>query len=446
VLQDALRFLLRRIPALRHWQDRRPPERPSPAIRRNSRWAILAVTAGAAALGIWGLAVVLEPASAFGRLAVHLGAPLAALLRGALSALLEQVDVFALSAATVPASPVLAVAATGVFLVCLVALVAIGGRLYCTMVCPLGTCLGLLAQAAPFRVRADAGLCTRCGLCARRCPSSCIRVGAGGIAIDQAECVVCLDCLAACPAGGIHYGSGASAPAGLPDLPVSPPRRELLAAGSTALVMAAAVPLGAFGAAPLSRREDGGPVSPPGSGDRDHFVARCTACQLCVRLCPTHVLQPAVLEYGPAGILQPRLSFRHGFCEYDCQRCTTVCPNGALLPLALAEKQRTRLGVARLYKDLCIVYCRGEACGACMEVCPTHAVYARDDAGLLCPEMAPGACVGCGACEFACPVAPKAIEVHASAVHGRAAPPHEVPSLPAPPASASPASTADFPF
>jgi len=447
VLQDTLGFLLLRVRPLRRWRERRGVGVFPVGRRRWVRWGVLGLTAGTAALGSWLLFALLEPYGAFGRLAVHLGSPVSAAFCRGVSSLLERFDVFALSAPTAAPPAALATTVTGAFLVGLGALVAAGGRLYCTTVCPVGTCLGLLAQTAPLRVRVDAGACTGCGLCVRRCRSSCIEKGPGGARVDPAACVLCMDCLAACPTGAVRYGPAVSAPPVVPR--ASSARRELLAAGASVLVAAAARPLRGLSGEDPRARAVAGPVSPPGSGDRERFTSRCTACQLCVRACPTHVLQSATFEYGLGGLLQPRLSFRHGFCEYDCQRCTAVCPTGALLPLDLGEKQRTQLGVVRLYKDRCIVYCRGEECGACVEVCPTHAVYSHDVEGLLCPEIAPGSCIGCGACEFACPVGPKAIEVHASTVHGRAAPPHAV-DTPARPMTTPPAggtsSDSGFPF
>lgn len=449
LLQDAARFALRRVPALRRRQDRWAGTRGSGLGRCVGRWAVLAAVAGTALAGTLTLAVLLEPYSLAGRIAEHLFLPVVTALRGGLARVLERLDLYAFSAGAVAAPPVLVAAVSGLCLAALAALVVLGGRLYCTAICPVGTCLGLLAQAAPVRVRVDPSLCTRCGLCARRCRAACIRVGEAGLAIDQAACVACMDCVAACPQGALRYGLPAPA-AAQPERaePRSAVRRELVAGGSAAVLAAGLSPLRLPGAGPSARGRTRDPVTPPGSGSRERFATRCTACQLCVRVCPTRVLQPAWLEYGLGGVLQPRLSFRHGFCEYDCQRCSAVCPNGALRPLPLAEKQRTQLGVARLHKNRCVVYSRGEACGACIEVCPTHAVHPRDEGGLLCPEMEPAPCIGCGACEYACPMDPKAIEVHACAVHGRAQPPHAVETVPAAvPAGRTGASPdADFPF
>jgi len=81
------------------------------------------------------------------------------------------------------------------------------------------------------------------------------------------------------------------------------------------------------------------PVMPPGSISLKHYTSHCTACQLCVSYCPTHVLQPTFFEYGTSGIFQPKLDFSKAFCRYDCVRCLEVCPSGAILPLELQEKQ-----------------------------------------------------------------------------------------------------------
>jgi ferredoxin len=430
VLQDAVRYLARRLPPLRRWQDR-PAKIRRPRRRLVIRWAILAASVAVALAGAGGLAAVLEPYSAFGRIVSQVTAPVLHAGLGGLATLLERIDVYALTVPSLPATPLLVLLCAGVYLLVLVAMAVFGSRLYCSTICPVGTCLGLLAQAAPVRIRFDATACSNCGLCIRGCRATCIRSDGGTIEVDQAACVACMDCVAVCPNGGIRYGlpgraAGAAGPVASSG---SAGRRELLAAGSAAALTALVRPLRRFAAAPGPEAAEGGPVSPPGSQSRDHFTQRCTACQLCVSVCPTRVLKPALFEYGAAGVLQPRLSFQDAFCEYDCNRCTAVCPNGALHALSLEAKQRTQLGLARLHKERCIVYCRGEDCGACAEVCPTHAVHTQERDGVLYPEMAQGACIGCGACEFACPEAPKAIEVLASAVHGRAAPPY-VPEAP----------------
>lgn len=173
----------------------------------------------------------------------------------------------------------------------------------------------------------------------------------------------------------------------------------------------------------------------------ERFLERCTSCHLCVAACPTHVLQPALLEYGLAGLLKPRLDYTSAFCNFDCVRCGEVCPDGAIERLALAEKHVTQIGVADFHRARCIVITNGTDCAACSEHCPTKAVSTEPYGdNLRVPVLDQDACIGCGACEYACPAAPvKAIRVTGRRQHGRARRRTEARAV-------APATTADFPF
>jgi ferredoxin len=149
---------------------------------------------------------------------------------------------------------------------------------------------------------------------------------------------------------------------------------------------------------------------PPGARQRDRFLSRCTACQLCVSACPSHVLESSFLEYAAvSGFMKPRLNFNKSFCNINCTVCTGVCPDGALLPLTVAQKQTTRLGLAVFDHRECIIYRDGTACGACAEHCPTAALQIKPT-GLFrdpLPVVDGQYCIGCGACQYACPALPK---------------------------------------
>ena len=60
------------------------------------------------------------------------------------------------------------------------------------------------------------------------------------------------------------------------------------------------------------------------------------------------------------------------------------------------------------YRNRCVVVLDEESCGACAEHCPTGAldmVPYKD--GLTIPKVIPELCVGCGGCEYICPVRPQ---------------------------------------
>jgi len=154
----------------------------------------------------------------------------------------------------------------------------------------------------------------------------------------------------------------------------------------------------------------------------EHFSSHCTACHVCVSACPTQVLSPSFLEYGIAGIFQPKMNYTASYCNFDCVLCGQVCPTGAILPLDSALKKQVQIGKVRFVKDDCIVVTKKKDCGACSEHCPTKAVkMVPYEQKLVVPEVNDEICVGCGACEHACPVQPrKAIYVKSNPVHGTA--------------------------
>jgi ferredoxin len=161
------------------------------------------------------------------------------------------------------------------------------------------------------------------------------------------------------------------------------------------------------------------PVCLPGATSIDNFNSRCTACSLCVSACPKNVIQPSIFEYGLAGIMQPRMDYHKGFCNYECTICTDICPTGALMPLELEAKKLTQLGKAIFIQENCIVQTEKTDCGACSEHCPSKAVkMVPFEGNLTIPEVEDDICIGCGACEYACPTVPyKAIFVDGNRQH-----------------------------
>lgn len=280
----------------------------------------------------------------------------------------------------------------------LLALVAWRRRFFCNSFCPVGALLACTSVHAPFGLRFTER-CVKCGKCVTVCPAGCLDPKAG--TIDNGRCIRCLACASACPFGAITYGHN-------PGFRF-PTRRKALTVGGV-LAGGAAVGVAAHFVSPsiienAIRRKN--VICPPGAGDAARFASKCTDCRLCVTQCPTEVIKPA----GVAGIVHLDYATTGAQCKFDCKRCTEVCPTGALLPLTLAEKQRTRLGLAVIDTQRCRAF-NGESCEVCAPVCPAHALHLvrREDNSVV-PEVDAERCIGCGACRSACPMEPKAIAV-----------------------------------
>ena len=416
-IQDAIGFAARKRGTRRGFRFVRPD--------RFWRYFIVAVTTLLLIIGSGLLLNLLDPFSAAGRILADLIRPAAVVVNNVAAAVLEQFGVYAV---TRRQWAVLTPAAVGVAVATLLAVgwpAATRGRLYCNTVCPVGTLLGLVARVSWLRIGIDAEACTGCRRCERVCKAGCIDLE--NMTVDSARCVACCNCLAACPGGAVGFVSGwRRVPAAKPDRG----RRDFLVHSGVSVLGLAG--LAETNATVLQSRPTTvpeavkGPASPPGSVSIERFTAVCTACHLCVSVCPSRVLSPSLLEYGPSGLLQPRMNFRAAHCNYECTLCTQVCPAGALLPLAPEEKKLTQLGVARFIKENCVVFTDNTSCGACSEHCPTKAVrmvpYPNpQNKPLVIPEVVPDYCVGCGACEHACPTKPfKAICVDGNPVHRRA--------------------------
>jgi ferredoxin len=450
ILQDGIARVASRWPRGR--RGFRRYARPLTWLRQTVLWGTVA---GVAVGGAGFTLSLVDPFSNFGRIAADLFRPALTLANNAVAGLANAAGVGTLYRVEPRWAGLGALHQPLLLLGLLVVLVVLRGRLYCNTLCPVGTLLGLLARRAAFRLTIDPAACSKCGDCLQACKAQCIDLRAQDI--DFSRCVACYNCLGACREHGIGYRFSwirrprrpAPEPAAAtPD----PPRRAFLAEVALATAALGASRLRAAGrarpatgaagpAAAVPAGETSRAICPPGAGSVDRFLERCTACHLCISACPTHVLQPAFLEYGFLGMMKPRLDFTQAPCTYTCRDCTAVCPDGALDRLELADKQLIRIGEARLDVERCIVKTQGTDCAACSEQCPTQAVttvpYGQN---LRLPQLNPDFCIGCGGCEFACPVLPrKAITVTGLRRHARA-------RRPADPKAATPVPAGGFPF
>ena len=452
ILQDIITRIRNAFPAKKKFL---PFAKPHTALRQVFLWGtVAAIVAG------WGgfALALLDPYSNFGRIVSTLARPVLTTANNSVVGLANAAGIQNLYRVTPPWAGVGALLLPAIFLTVVAVMSALRGRLYCNTVCPVGTALGLISRFAAFRIAIDKAACTKCGDCLRNCKAQCIDLRAG--TIDASRCVACYNCVGVCEHHGIGYrfhwkkqpASAKSAPAAAAtNLTTTNPQRRAFLASIAGGVAASSVVLNRARAAISPDKADtpalvrsgeaSRAICPPGSKSVDQFLDRCTSCHLCISACPTHVLQPALFEYGLEGLLKPRLDYRSAYCLFECTRCGEVCPDNAIGVLDLAAKQITQIGVADFHQSRCIVEVNGTDCAACSEHCPTKAITTkpfRDNLRL--PSLDQSLCVGCGACEYACPVKPtKAILVTGRSVHAQAVKLVEKKAT-------APAATNDFPF
>ncbi len=150
------------------------------------------------------------------------------------------------------------------------------------------------------------------------------------------------------------------------------------------------------------------PLMPPGAQSMRHLAAHCTACQLCVSVCPNQILRPS---NDLSRLMQPELSFERGYCRPECTKCSEVCPTGAIRRIDTAEKSSLQIGRAVWIKENCVVLRDEVTCNSCSRHCPTGAIQlvplnAGTANALHIPAVDTGRCIGCGACEYYCPARP----------------------------------------
>ncbi len=378
------------------------------------RYSLLALTVTTALLGSLSLVSLLDPTSLAGRIFTHFLQPLLVWTYNLGILVLKPLNIYLYPKQTAFV-PLSVLAVTVVFFLLIIYLAVARGRLYCNTVCPVGTFLGLLSHVSVFQFTLNQKSCSECVRCENVCKASCIDPQTA--CIDMSRCVGCFNCLNACSKATISYQRRQSQ---TPADTWSPARRGLILGSITAAASFFALHTNIHSFLGIHTAKANSPVTPPGSLNKKHFTQVCTACSLCVSVCPTQVLTPTFMDFGVSGLLQPKMNYEKSFCEYECNLCGKVCPTGAILALPLDEKKLTQIGEAELLKDVCVVFVDHRNCGACGEVCPTHAIRFVDKQNILYPEIDKQYCIGCGACQLACPTAPRSIIIHANPIHKKA--------------------------
>ena len=293
---------------------------------------------------------------------------------------------------------------------------ALNRRFWCRSLCPLGALLALTGRYALLR-RNVSDKCSHCLKCQRACTADAI-VDKGAKSL-RGECVYCFTCEDICPEKAIGFSFRSAAPQRVEGEILS--RRAFVA---TTLVGVAAVP-----ALRLNyQRKSLYPwiIRPPGVVDEAAFLDQCVRCGECMKVCIKNGLQPTLLDAGVEGLWTPKLVPRVGYCEYNCTLCGQVCPSGAIPALTLEQKHKVRMGMAHFDKNRCIPWVAYNNwseknqwstkynCAVCEEHCPTPKktiqfsdVTIRTPDGpqiIRRPVVVEEECIGCGICEFVCPL------------------------------------------
>lgn len=386
------------------------------------RYVMLAIMVVSIVFGIGAVVALLAPYSAYGRIAQSLLAPVWQWGNNQLASWAEAHDSYAFYSVDMWLRGGLTLGVAIATLVILGFLAWRNGRTYCNTICPVGTVLGFFSRFSLLRPVIDTSKCNGCGLCARNCKSACIN--SKEHTIDYSRCVTCFDCIGKCNKGAISYTRRQAVSSTAKKVDDS--RRDFLAVTATIAATAAVQA--------QEKTVDGGlatitdkkiparktKIVPPGAMSIKNLTSHCTACQLCVSVCPNGVLRPSTdLE----SLMQPESSYERGYCRPECIRCSEVCPAGAIKPITVADKSSVQIGHAVWVKDNCVPLTDGVECGNCARHCPVGAITMvpsekGDDSSPKIPIVNTERCIGCGACENLCPARPfSAIYVEGHEIH-----------------------------
>ena len=140
-------------------------------------------------------------------------------------------------------------------------------------------------------------------------------------------------------------------------------------------------------------------IRPPWSGTDTDFLVRCTRCDACQPVCPSHII-----VRGDGGY--PEVDFRRGECTF-CAACVDACQAHALA-VRDADGMRQPWRLKAHIGDTCFAH-HGIVCRTCGDVCApgairfTAAPSAPDATAIAHPAVLEANCTGCGACLAPCP-------------------------------------------
>ena len=326
-------------------------------------------------------------------------------------------------------------------------------RFWCRNLCPYGGLLAIISRVSWLRHYIKMDGCIHCKKCEIQSRMGCYDNLDKNATAEQmhsiSECIQCFRCETICPTDVIQIQAKVPAsikealrlkPVGTAERPepqsvIDLGRRRVITAVGAGVLWGAAVTSNASEYQGAMRRynKNNKAMRPPGALPESQFLAACTRCAECMKICPTNALQPATFETGLQGLWTPLLVPSVGPCAEKCTSCGDICPTGAIRPFTWQDKRyKIKMGLANVNRSTCVAWDGGRDCIVCAEVCPYSAVIFKDtfddtlpkDPNLPMEHKGPDGkednrgrikrvptvdeklCTGCGLCEYHCPVLP----------------------------------------
>ncbi|GAX59462.1 ferredoxin [Candidatus Scalindua japonica] len=137
-------------------------------------------------------------------------------------------------------------------------------------------------------------------------------------------------------------------------------------------------------------------IRPPGAVREEEFIALCTKCDECIKVCPHESIRKLNKDFDIADgtpIIVPEETPCYLCEDYHCIK---ACNDGALV--AVNKVEEITMGHASINEDNCMAY-GAQFCEQCVRNCPVpDAIYLEDNKPVVRREK----CVGCGICENVC--------------------------------------------